>query len=47
MHLYTQADQLACLGRVYEHLRPGGYFIADIYAPLFEQLAQPPTVPSS
>ena len=42
MHLYTQVDQLACLHRVREHLRPGGYFIIDIYAPLFEQLAQPP-----
>jgi SAM-dependent methyltransferase len=42
MHLYTQADQLACLRRVYEHLRSGGYFIVDIYTPIFEQLAQPP-----
>ena len=40
MHLYTQADQLACLSRVREHLRPGGYFIVDVYAPIFEQLAQ-------
>jgi SAM-dependent methyltransferase len=41
MHLYTQADQLACLHRIYEHLRPGAYFIVDIYAPAFEQIAQP------
>lgn len=41
MHLYTQAEQLACLGRVRDHLRPGAPFVLDIYAPLFEQLAQP------
>ena len=40
MHLYTQADQLACLSRVHEHLRPGADFIVDVYAPIFEQLAQ-------
>ena len=35
MHLYTQDDQLACLRRAYEHLRPGGTFIVDVYAPDF------------
>lgn len=41
MHLYTQEDQLACLRRIYEHLRSGAYLIIDIYAPIFEQLDQP------
>jgi hypothetical protein len=45
MHLFTQCDQLACLQRVYEHLRPGGYFIVDVYAPRFDLLAQEPDRP--
>jgi SAM-dependent methyltransferase len=40
MHLFTQEAQLACLQLVYQHLRPGGYFIIDIYAPDFSKLAQ-------
>jgi SAM-dependent methyltransferase len=40
MHLYTQADQMACLERVYQHLRPGGLFIVDVYAPVFWMLAR-------
>lgn len=39
-HLWTQADQIACLQRAYDHLRPGGLFILDIYAPSFEYLAR-------
>ncbi|HEX6386700.1 MAG TPA: class I SAM-dependent methyltransferase [Anaerolineae bacterium] len=40
MHLFTQADQLSCLQRVHDHLRPGGYLIVDVYAPDFTKLAQ-------
>jgi SAM-dependent methyltransferase len=42
MHLFTQQDQLSCLQSVYRHLRPGGYFIVDVYAPDFGNLAQEP-----
>jgi SAM-dependent methyltransferase len=45
MHLFTQEDQLSCLQRVYEHLRPGGYFIVDVYAPNYRVLAQEPNGP--
>jgi SAM-dependent methyltransferase len=45
MHLFTLADQLACLHRVYAHLRPGGQFILDLYAPSFPLLAQAPDRP--
>ncbi len=40
MHLFTQADQLSCLGRVFDHLRPGGLLIIDVYAPNLQRLAQ-------
>lgn len=40
MHLFTPQDQLSCLQRVYRHLRPGGCFIVDVYAPDFGLLAQ-------
>jgi len=42
MHLLRQDDQLACLRSVYQHLRPGGYFIVDIIAPDLETLARKP-----
>ncbi|MFQ5630951.1 MAG: class I SAM-dependent DNA methyltransferase [bacterium] len=42
MHLFTQADQLSCLQQVFAHLRPGGLFIVDVYAPAFSVLAQKP-----
>ena len=45
MHLYTQEDQLACLQHTYEHLRPGGIFIVDVYAPDFKLMAQEPDGP--
>jgi SAM-dependent methyltransferase len=45
MHLTTQADQLACLERVYACLRPGGSFIVDVYAPSYRALAQEPDRP--
>jgi SAM-dependent methyltransferase len=45
MHLHAQEDQLACLRRTYEHLRPGGLFIVDIYAPDYRLLAQEPDRP--
>lgn len=41
-HLYTQVDQLSCLECTYEHLRPGGLLIIDVYAPRYSKLAQPP-----
>ena len=40
MHLLTQADQLACLQAVYQHLGPGGCFVLNIIAPDFDRLAQ-------
>ena len=45
MHLHSQDDQLACLRRTYEHLRPGGLFIVDLYAPDYRLLAQEPDRP--
>lgn len=45
MHLLRQGDQLACLERAYTHLRPGGCFIVDVYAPDFGHLAQEPGGP--
>lgn len=42
MHLFTQEDQISCLQQVYQHLRPGGIFIIDIYAPSYQKLAQKP-----
>jgi len=45
MHLFTQEDQLGCLRCAYEHLRPGGIFIVDVYAPLYEVLMQEPDSP--
>jgi SAM-dependent methyltransferase len=42
MHLFTCADQLSCVQRVYDHLRWGGLFILDLYAPSFQMLAQEP-----
>ena len=45
MHLHTQEAQLACLRRTYEHLRPGGLLIVDVYAPDYRTLAQEPDRP--
>ena len=42
MHLFTQKDQLSCLKCTYEHLKPGGVLIIDVYAPRFSKMAQPP-----
>jgi len=36
MHLFTPADQRACLECVRRHLAPGGRFIVDIFDPLLE-----------
>lgn len=44
-HLYSQQEQLACLARTYEHLRPGGMLIIDIYAPQYKFLAKEPDEP--
>lgn len=43
MHLLTRADQSACLARAHEHLRPGGFFVADIVAPDLKILAERPS----
>jgi SAM-dependent methyltransferase len=45
MHLDTQAEQRACMARAYAHLRPGGLFIVDVYAPSYRHLAQEPDQP--
>jgi hypothetical protein len=45
MHLFTQKEQISCLQQTYAHLRPGGYFIVDIYAPNFGILAMKPDGP--
>ncbi len=42
MHLLTPTEQLSCLQRVYEHLRPGGHFILAVIAPDPGKLAQKP-----
>lgn len=42
MHLFTQEDQLSCLRCTFEHLKPGGLLIIDVYAPRFSKMAQPP-----
>jgi SAM-dependent methyltransferase len=47
MHLHAQEEQLACLRLTYEHLRPGGVFIVDVYAPDYRLLAQEPDRPFS
>ncbi len=44
-HLYSQQDQLACLECTFNHLRPGGMIIIDIYAPLYKFLAKEPDEP--
>jgi ubiquinone/menaquinone biosynthesis C-methylase UbiE len=45
MHLFTQHHQLSCLSRVYDHLRPGGHLIVDVYAPNYHRLADEPDGP--
>ena len=42
MHLLSRSAQGACVQRVYQHLRPGGYFIVDVIAPDPEKLKQAP-----
>lgn len=44
MHLLTRREQLSCLQRVYEHLRPDGYFLLNVIAPDPARLAQKPGV---
>ena len=41
MHLYTHEDQLSCLKCTFEHLKPGGLLIIDVYAPRYSKMAQP------
>lgn len=37
-HLLTVQDQLACLGRIHDHLRPGGLLVLDIFNPSLPRL---------
>jgi len=39
-HLFTQQDQITCLRRTRDHLRPGGTFIIATFAPHYKVLAQ-------
>ena len=39
LHNLTEQDQLACLVRVREHLRPGGRFAFNVYHPSLEYMA--------
>jgi SAM-dependent methyltransferase len=40
LHNLTEEDQLACLGRVRHHLRPGGRFAFNVFHPSLEFMAQ-------
>ena len=40
LHNVTEQDQLACLERVREHLRPGGCFAFNVFHPSLEYMAQ-------
>jgi ubiquinone/menaquinone biosynthesis C-methylase UbiE len=40
LHNVTEPDQLACLRRVREHLRPGGHFAFNVFHPSLEYMAQ-------
>jgi ubiquinone/menaquinone biosynthesis C-methylase UbiE len=40
LHNVTEPDQLACLGRVREHLRQGGRFAFNVFHPSLEYMAQ-------
>ncbi len=38
-HLLTVEDQLSCLAAVRRHLRPGGLFAMDVFAPKLDRIA--------
>lgn len=40
LHMLTQQDQLAGLKNAFRHVRPGGYFLADIFLPDVNRLAR-------
>ena len=40
LHNLTHEDQLACVRRVYDHLRPGGRFAFNIFHPSLEYMAR-------
>jgi SAM-dependent methyltransferase len=40
LHNLTEHDQLACLDRVREHLRPGGCFAFNVFHPSLEYMAR-------
>jgi SAM-dependent methyltransferase len=40
LHNRTEEDQLACLGRVRRHLRPGGRFAFNVFHPSLEYMAR-------
>jgi hypothetical protein len=39
LHLTTTEDQIACLSRIYEHLRPGGLLALNFFVPDVEIIA--------
>ncbi len=45
MHLFTPQAQMGCLTRAYGHLRAGGLFIVDVFAPSYAALIQEPDAP--
>lgn len=40
MHLPTQADQRMALARAFDHLRPGGWLLLDLFSPDIPRLLQ-------
>ncbi len=40
MHMLNQQDQLAALRNAWQHVKPGGYFLADIFLPDVVRLAR-------
>ncbi len=45
MHLFDQPAKIGCLSCSWRHLRLGGCFIVDVYAPSFAALTQEPDAP--
>lgn len=45
-HLVTVEEQLACLGSIRRHVKPGGRLILDVFNPSLEGLTQPVGVES-
>jgi SAM-dependent methyltransferase len=45
MHLYSQADQLACLEHAFAHMRVEGSLVLDLYSPDYAMMSQDPDQP--